>query len=104
MNLPQQKDSIHKSWLLKIIQAIADDRYLASVLFFTGGTCAAMLGWLDRFSVDLDFDYVGTKGDIQKTRTALEALFATLGLTIKDQSKRGIQYFLKYEEIGRAHV
>ncbi|MEK7621558.1 MAG: nucleotidyl transferase AbiEii/AbiGii toxin family protein [Patescibacteria group bacterium] len=96
MIVPNRKEAVHKAWLYRIIEAIADDRYLASVLFFKGGTCASMLGWLDRFSVDLDFDYAGTEKHIEKTRQTLEILFIQLGLTIKDQSKKGIQYFLRY--------
>ena len=95
------QDNIHKAWLYRTLEAIADDPYLSKVLYFKGGTCASMLGWLDRFSVDLDFDYAGEHADIEKTRATLEALFAELGLGIKDFSKNGIQYFLKYENSGR---
>jgi len=99
--LPNKKDAIHKAWLYRILEEIADDPYLPAVLYFKGGTCASMLGWLDRFSVDLDFDYAGGEKDIEKTRTALCTIFKKLGLVIKDESKNGIQYFLKYENIGR---
>ena len=58
----------------------------------------SMLGWLNRFSVDLDFDYAGGEKDIEKTRKTLENLFAKLGLSIKDKSKAGIQYFLRYDD------
>ncbi len=92
---------MHKAWMYRVLGAIADDAYLASVLYFKGGTCAAMLGWLDRFSVDLDFDYAGQASDIKKTRIALEAIVHDMGMTIKDASKNGIQYFLKYENDGR---
>lgn len=104
MILPDKKDAIHKAWLYRILEAIADDAYLPSVLYFKGGTCASMLGWLDRFSVDIDFDYAGDAKDVEKTRKALEYLFKALGLTVKDFSKKGIQYFLKYENTGRSTV
>lgn len=97
MILPNRKDAIHKAWLYRVLEAIADDQSLARVLFFKGGTCASMIGWLNRFSVDLDFDYAGDEKDIEQTRNALERLFATLGLSIKDKSKNGIQYFLRYD-------
>ena len=87
--------------MYQILIAIADNSYLASVLYFKGGTCAAMLGWLDRFSVDLDFDYAGTVADIEKTRSALEKIASELKFSIKDFSKRGIQYFFHYENTGR---
>ena len=97
MQTSNQYDNIHKAWLYRVLEAIASDQYLSSVLYFKGGTCASMLGWLDRFSVDLDFDYGGKVEDVQKTRNSLEVIFTDLGLSIKDRSKKGIQYFLKYE-------
>jgi len=101
MILPDKKDAIHKAWLYRVLQSLADEPYLAGCLYFKGGTCASMLGWLDRFSVDLDFDYAGEEKDVKKTKILLEKIFAELGLTIKDGSKNGIQYFLKYENDGR---
>ncbi len=101
MLLPDKKDAIHKAWMYRVLEALADDRQLAQVLCFKGGTCAAMLGWLDRFSVDLDFDYAGELADVVPTRSRLEKLFAELGLEIKESSKQGIQYFLRYKSDGR---
>ncbi len=95
--IPNKSAAIHKAWLYRVLEAIADNSAIAAVLYFKGGTCASMLGWLDRFSVDLDFDYVGMKSDIPKVRKVLEIIFSTLGLSIKDASKNGIQYFLKYD-------
>jgi len=97
MILPDKKDAIHRAWLYRVLSAIYDDDFLAGVLYFKGGTSAAMRGFLDRFSVDLDFDFVGADKDIPKTRTKLEKVFENLGLEIKDQSKIIPQYFLKYK-------
>lgn len=97
MILPNNKLAIHKAWLYRVLEGIASNPELVHVLRFKGGTCASMLGWLDRFSVDLDFDYVGTNENINKTRKQLENIFSELGMSIKDSSKNGIQYFLKYE-------
>jgi len=97
MILPNKKDAIHKAWLYRVLEAIADDEYLAQKLYFKGGTCASMLGWLERFSVDLDFDFGGDEKDIVKAREALENIFLKLGLEVKDKSKVGLQYFLKYK-------
>jgi predicted nucleotidyltransferase component of viral defense system len=55
-----------------------------------------MLGYLDRFSVDLDFDFSGEKGEAGETRKHLERIFDELGLEVKDSSKNIPQYFLKY--------
>jgi predicted nucleotidyltransferase component of viral defense system len=95
--LPNPKDAIHKAWLLRTLMGIYKDSFLATVLYFKGGTCAAMLGYLDRFSIDLDFDFVGTQEQLAKTQTRLEAMFIDLNLVIHDKSKTVPQYFLKYE-------
>lgn len=104
MKLPDKKDAVHKVWLYRLLSTIADDQHLAHDFYFKGGTCAAMLGWLPRFSVDLDFDYAGGIEDtaIQETRLRLESVFKDVGLTIQDQSKKGIQYFLKYNSGANA--
>lgn len=94
--LPSPKDAVHKAWLYRILMAICDDDILPQVLYFKGGTCAAMLGWLDRFSVDLDFDYMGTGDTIVRHRCRLQDILRSLGLLIDDQSSRGLQFFLKY--------
>jgi predicted nucleotidyltransferase component of viral defense system len=102
MILPRPQDAIHKAWLYRVLRGIADDTYLAGTIFFKGGTCAAMLGYLDRFSIDLDFDFVGERATIAEVRSRLEALFHTLGLTIHDQSRLVPQYLLKY--VTSAHL
>jgi predicted nucleotidyltransferase component of viral defense system len=98
--LPNPKDSEHKAWLYRVLIGIYDNPALSEVLYFKGGTCAAMLGLLERFSVDLDFDYVGESVDLLKIRALLEAVFEDLGLVISDQSKVVPQYFLKYKSLS----
>lgn len=94
--LPNKKDATHKAWMFRVLRAVADDAHLANIFVFKGGTCAAMRGLLDRFSVDLDFDYVGSVEEMNVMRSRLEKLFLGLGLVIKDASKEVPQYFLKY--------
>lgn len=89
------QDAIHKAWMYRALIAIVDNNNLHD-LYFKGGTCAAMLGVLDRFSVDLDFDYIGDKKKLIKVRHELENIFKTLGLEIKDASTKVPQFFLKY--------
>jgi len=96
MILPNPKNAKHKAWLYRLLSAIYDDSFLAGALYFKGGTCAAMRGFLDRFSVDLDFDYVKPPKDLEKTQKRLETIFKNLGLGIKDKSQKVPQYFLKY--------
>ncbi len=96
MQLPSPKDAIHKAWLYRVLSALCDDLEIASVLCFKGGICASMLGWLDRFSVDLDFDFVGGKDEMPAIRKRMEKVFRDLGLIIKDKIQQVPQYFLKY--------
>ena len=97
MILPKSDDAIHKAWLYRTLIGIYDDATLSKNLYFKGGTCAAMLGYLDRFSIDLDFDYVGDMDQLPKIRVHLETVFRSLNLLIHDSSKTVPQYFLKYE-------
>ena len=97
MLLPNPKDALHRAWLYRLLIAIYDNEYLSESLYFKGGTCAAMLGWLDRFSVDLDFDLMVEKNEMSKVRKEMEKIFKNLGMKIKDQSKNTPQYFLKYD-------
>lgn len=96
MLLPHKEDAIHKAWLLRLLTAICENPWLAQQLAFKGGTCAAMRGFLDRFSVDLDFDFRGTQEELPRARRLLENIFKALGLTIDQQSKQTLQFFLKY--------
>lgn len=89
------QDSIHKAWLYRVLIAIVDNGKLKD-LYFKGGTCAAMAGFLDRFSVDLDFDYVGDLKYLQVVRNELKKIFSDLGLGTKDESSKVPQFFLKY--------
>lgn len=89
------QDAMHKAWLYRVLIAIVDNDDLHD-LYFKGGTCAAMMGILDRFSVDLDFDYVGNQEDLVKVRHELKIIFKKLGLEIKDASVKVPQFFLKY--------
>ena len=96
MQLPQPQDAKHQDWLYRVLISFYDDPYLARLLYFKGGTCAAMLGRLDRFSVDLDFDLAQKESDVAEVKKRMEKIFRKLGLEIKDQSRRVPQYFLKY--------
>lgn len=93
---PEQKKSYHKAQLFRLLINLADDKTLAPSIYFKGGTCSTMLGYLDRFSVDLDFDL--KKGaDKKLLRLKLHQIFKRLNLIIKDESKKALQFFLKYE-------
>ena len=96
MILPDRSDSLHKAWMYRLLTGISDDSTLTNLLYFKGGTCAAMRELLNRFSVDLDFDYVGSPDNLTTVNIHLEIIFKKLGLIIKNQSSRVPQYILKY--------
>ncbi len=91
----KQEKIQHEIQLHRLLSEILKDKYLSTNAFFKGGTCALMLGYLDRFSVDLDFD-LGEKADKKEFRKKLYNIFANLNLEVKDESKKALQFFLKY--------
>ncbi|OIP97203.1 hypothetical protein AUJ94_02845 [bacterium CG2_30_40_12] len=95
MILPSPKDALHRGQMYRVLTAIADSSFLSRSLIFKGGTCAAMQGCLDRFSVDLDFDLAPgiSKDEVKKN---LGGVFERLGLTVKSESIHAVQYVLKY--------
>ena len=60
------QDTVHKAHLLRVLTEIVDNQILSSSLYFKGGTCASMIGILDRFSVDLDFDLKAKSDEKEK--------------------------------------
>ena len=55
-----------------------------------------MLGYLDRFSVDLDFDLLSSN-DVEKAQNKLVDVFQKLDLEVKDRSKVAPQFFVRYK-------
>lgn len=96
MILPKSEDAIHKAWLYRLLSAILDDLDLSGQIYFKGGTCAAMLGFLDRFSIDLDFD-VNIKADKKMINRKLLMIFNRLDLKLKQKSSKTMFYLLKYQ-------
>jgi len=82
-----------------LLTAIADDAFLVDNLRFKGGTCASMRDFLNRFSIDLDFDLLDEE-NVLEVRGHLELIFEKFGLEIKDQSQNVPQYFLRYLSKG----
>lgn len=95
MILTDPKDALHKAMLYRLLISILDEKNLALNLYFKGGTCAAMLGWLDRFSIDLDFD-LAVGADKQKVRSYLTRVFTNTGFTISQKAKNELYFVLKY--------
>ncbi len=51
----------HRSVMITVLKRIYDEKDLAKILGFKGGTAAYLFYDLDRFSVDLDFNLLDTK-------------------------------------------
>ncbi len=89
------EDIIHKSYLHRLLMEIVDQPLVAQTLAFKGGTCAAMLGFLDRFSVDLDFDVL--KGaDEDALRKAFHRVFSQLGFSVTLEFDKVLFFQLRY--------
>jgi predicted nucleotidyltransferase component of viral defense system len=95
MMLPRREDALHKAVMYRLLSAILDDKILANNLFFKGGTAAAMLGRLNRFSIDLDFDLrPDTNKDVMRKK--LVAVFQIINLTINQEDAKELFFILKY--------
>lgn len=96
MTKQRQKRAYHKAQLYRLLIRLVDHDKIAANIFFKGGTCSAMLGFLDRFSVDLDFD-LKPEAEKKQLRKELYSVFEDLNLRIKDESKNALQFFLRYQ-------
>ena len=94
MILPKREDAYHKIQLLRLLTKILDSS-IAKNIYFKGGSAAAMLGFLDRFSVDLDFD-LKPKVDKKTIDKNLRDIFRKLDLKISQKSHNSLFYLLKY--------
>ncbi len=94
MILPKREDSYHKAQLFRLLTEILDNS-IAKNIYFKGGSAAGMLGFLDRFSIDLDFDLKPkvNKKEIDKN---LKKIFQELDLKISQKSHQSLFYLLKY--------
>lgn len=89
------EDIIHKSYLNRVLIEIIDKPALAQNLAFKGGTCALMLGYLDRFSVDLDFDVLKNAKE-NVLRREFHHVFDHLDLTVVEEFDKVLMFRLRY--------
>ncbi len=89
------EDIIHKSYLHRLLMEIVDQPLMAQTLAFKGGTCAAMLGYLDRFSFDLDFDVL-KDADEAALRKAFHQVFRQLGFNVALEFDKVLFFQLRY--------
>jgi len=96
MILFRKEDALHKAELLRLLMSIFDNPKLSRLLAFKGGTCAASLGWLDRFSVDLDFDLMDLK-EKKAVHNEMKKVFSDLDLTIVSEASKSLFYVVRYK-------
>jgi len=91
----RKEDIIHKSYLNRLLIEIIDRPALSQNLAFKGGTCATMLGYLDRFSIDLDFDVLKNT-DETTLRREFHQIFGYLGLTVAEELDNALMFRVRY--------
>ncbi|MCX6705634.1 MAG: nucleotidyl transferase AbiEii/AbiGii toxin family protein [Candidatus Woesebacteria bacterium] len=96
MTFLKSEDVLHKAELLKLLTGIIDNNILASNVYFKGGTCATMLGYLDRFSVDLDFDLKKGANKL-KLLSEFKEIFKKLDFKIEKGDAKNLFFVLKYD-------
>jgi predicted nucleotidyltransferase component of viral defense system len=96
MFVPSNREIKHKNQLYILLKEILKDPLLSQTLMFKGGTYASLRGVLDRFSIDLDFD-LPDKSKKEEIRKRCYEIFKKLDFEIKDESRRHLQFFLKYK-------
>lgn len=94
----------HKTNLTNILIDIYKDPILSANLGFKGGTAAMLFYKLPRFSVDLDFDFVGNKSQIDIVIQKITKLLSSK-YKIKDQStKYNTLFWLISYESGQHNI
>jgi predicted nucleotidyltransferase component of viral defense system len=89
------EDIIHKSTLHRLLMEVVDQPLMAQSLAFRGGSCAAMLGYLDRFSVDLDFDVLEGANEAA-LRKVFHQVFEQLGFSVTLEFDKVLFFQLRY--------
>jgi predicted nucleotidyltransferase component of viral defense system len=89
------EDILHKSYLHRVLMEIVDEPRASQALAFKGGSCAAMLGYLDRFSVDLDFDALKGANE-EELRRVFHQVFDRLGLQVTLEFDKALFFQLRY--------
>lgn len=77
----------HRTLLIQILKDIYSDITISSLLGFKGGTACYLFYELPRFSVDLDFDFIGN--------TDIAPVFEKIGKFLKEYGKIKEQYIKK---------
>lgn len=98
MKVPRKSEILHKLAMYRLLERLLANPMIANHIYFKGGTCAAMLGYLDRYSIDLDFDLIN-KSMKDSLRQEIHQVIKSLNYTIKDESTKHLQFFIKYRDV-----
>lgn len=101
MILPKSEDAFHRVQMYRLLTEMLDSPIISHAAYFKGGTAATMLGFLDRFSIDLDFD-LKKNADKPAIASELAKIFKNLGLTVKQKGRASLFYVVKYEAPSRS--
>lgn len=91
----KKEDLYHRAIMLRILNAFFNNQLIKENLAFKGGSAASMAGFLDRFSVDLDFDLLNKKNKI-KVEKKIKDIVKNLNFSIKKTSKKELFFIVKY--------
>jgi len=83
--------------MIRLLTKVIDDKYLSQVIGFKGGTCAEMSGFLDRFSIDLDFDITNSNLDKNRFQLEIDKITTLLNLSSVGSNNESYFYNFKYE-------
>ncbi len=93
-------NTVHKAHTYRLVSAIIDSPVISNDVYFKGGTCAMMLGFLDRFSVDLDYD-LKKEADNKGIDRELRKIFKKFDFELVKKSHNSLFYVLRYKsELG----
>ena len=95
MLIPVKSAVTDKIQLFRLLKETLSSNYLANELVLKGGTYSSLLNFLDRFSVELDFD-LPNKNSAEKVKQEWHKIFNDPDLIVKDESKNYLHFFLKY--------
>ncbi len=98
MITPKKEDAFHKTIMIRVLSSFFNNKEIKKRVAFKGGSCASMAGFLDRFSVDLDFDLLEKKRK-EKIRKEIKNTIYSLDLKIKTQSAKELFFIVKYKSI-----
>lgn len=98
----EKENLYHQAIIIRVINHIFDNQLLKESLAFKGGTASSLLGFLDRISLDLDFDLL-KKTSKEKVKVEIKKIIDRLGFEIKKESKKELFFVIQYPSVFLRH-